>query len=264
MLKVVKIFTACLFAVICFTGCSLFEGQYQPSKALSGSESSLRDNFEEADEVLEKRFDDVMSGRAPVGQFASTATAAGDSPSQNVNQESMLQNNNQKQAGPEKVIEENKKYRAFLRTEAGDIEISLFADKTPFTVNNFVYLSKNDFYNNTVFHRVINGFMIQGGDPNGDGTGNPGYRFADEPFEGEYSRGIVAMANSGPDTNGSQFFIMHADYPLPKDYVIFGKVSSGLDVVDIIAEAPVKSNASGENSTPIKPIKILKVDIIEE
>lgn len=265
MSKITKICISCLFAVFCFSGCTLFEGQYRPSATLDNSESSLQESFEEADKMLEKRFDDVVSGRASAGEFANTTTGVSGSPNQNINQESMLQDNNQKQAGgPEVVIQENKKYRAFLRTEAGDVEIGLFADKTPFTVNNFVYLSKKNFYNNTVFHRVINGFMIQGGDPNGDGTGNPGYKFADEPFEGEYSRGIVAMANSGPNTNGSQFFIMHADYPLQKDYVIFGNVLSGMDVVDSIAEAPVKSGASGENSTPVKPIKILKVDIVEE
>ena len=103
--------------------------------------------------------------------------------------------------------------------------------------------------------------MIQGGDPKGDGTGGPGYQFDDEFFDGEYTRGTVAMANAGPDTNGSQFFIMHADNPLPKDYVIFGKVTSGMDVVDTIAESPVQANFSGERSTPITPIKILTIDV---
>ena len=103
--------------------------------------------------------------------------------------------------------------------------------------------------------------MIQGGDPKGDGTGGPGYQFDDEPFDGEYTRGTVAMANAGPDTNGSQFFIMHADNPLPKDYIIFGKVTSGMDVVDTIAGYPVQSNFSGEASTPIIPIKILTIDV---
>ena len=106
--------------------------------------------------------------------------------------------------------------------------------------------------------------MIQGGDPKGDGTGGPGYTFEDEPFEGEYTRGTVAMANSGPNTNGSQFFIMHADNPLPKNYVIFGKVISGLDVVDRIANAPVKTGLMGEMSTPVTPVKILTIDIEEK
>jgi len=167
--------------------------------------------------------------------------------------------------GPEMTIDKNKKYTATLKTEKGDIVVELTADKTPFTVNNFVTLAKKGFYNNTIFHRVIKGFMIQGGDPEGTGSGGPDYRFDDEPFEGEYTRGTIAMANSGPDTNGSQFFIMHADnISMPKDYVIFGKVTSGMDAVDAIAEAPVKAGASGENSTPETPVKVLSVEIEEK
>lgn len=161
-------------------------------------------------------------------------------------------------------IDPNKSYTAVLTTGAGVIEISLNASKTPITVNNFVALAKNKFYDNTIFHRIINGFMIQGGDPKGDGTGGPGYKFADEPFEGQYRRGTVAMANAGPNTNGSQFFIMHADYQLPHSYVIFGQVSKGLEVVDAIASAPVKANASGEQSTPAAPTKVTSVVIREE
>lgn len=148
-----------------------------------------------------------------------------------------------------------------MKTTAGNISIELFVDKTPKTANNFIKLLKLNFYNNTIFHRVINGFMIQGGDPKGDGTGGPGYKFDDEPFTGEYTRGTVAMANAGPNTNGSQFFIMHKDSLLPKNYVIFGKVIKGLDVVDKIAESPVTQNASGENSKPVNPVKILSVKI---
>lgn len=155
-------------------------------------------------------------------------------------------------------------YKAVLHTDKGDIRIALTASATPITVNNFVSLAKKGFYADTIFHRVVKGFMIQGGDPKGDGTGGPGYRFDDEPFEGEYVRGTVAMANAGPDTNGSQFFIMHADVPLPKNYVIFGKVESGMDVIDIIATAPVRMSVSGEMSSPINPVKIMSVEIIEE
>jgi cyclophilin family peptidyl-prolyl cis-trans isomerase len=162
------------------------------------------------------------------------------------------------------TIDKTKTYGAVLKTGAGDIEIALAADKTPITVNNFVNLAKKNFYDNTVFHRAIKGFMIQGGDPNGDGTGGPGYRFDDEPFEGEYSRGTVAMANSGANTNGSQFFIMHADTPLPKNYVIFGKVTGGMDAVDKIASAEVTQGPSGEMSKPIAPVMIEKVEIIEK
>jgi len=125
-------------------------------------------------------------------------------------------------------------------------------------------LAKKKFYNNTIFHRVIDGFMIQGGDPLGNGTGGPGYQFDDEPFDGAYSRGTIAMANSGPDTNGSQFFIMHKDYPLPKNYVIFGRVIKGLETVDKIAQAPVTQSATGENSTPVKPVVVRSVTILEK
>src|SRR3989344_2674664 len=161
------------------------------------------------------------------------------------------------------TIDQNKKYSATLHTSAGDIVINLNAKGTPITVNNFVNLAQDKFYDNTIFHRVIDGFMIQGGDPKGDGTGGPGYRFADEPFTGEYTRGTVAMANAGPNTNGSQFFIMHATYPLPKNYVIFGSVVSGLDVVDKIATAPVQSNGM-EMSRPVNPVVVSSVDIKED
>ena len=157
-----------------------------------------------------------------------------------------------------------KKFTVVLHTEKGDVAVSLNADQTPITVNNFVTLAKKGFYNKTIFHRVIKGFMIQGGDPKGDGTGGPGYKFADEPFTGEYTRGTIAMANSGPNTNGSQFFIMHKDNPLPKNYVIFGKVISGMETVDAIAELPVQPNSSGESSSPITPVKILSVEIKEK
>lgn len=163
---------------------------------------------------------------------------------------------------PAMQIDKAKKYQATLTTTAGVIVVDLYADKTPITVNNFVTLAKSKFYDNTIFHRIIKGFMIQGGDPKGDGTGGPGYDFADEPFEGEYTRGTIAMANAGPNTNGSQFFIMHADYPLPKNYVIFGKVASGLDVVDKIATAATVSG--GENSKPVAPVIVISVVIVEK
>ncbi len=162
----------------------------------------------------------------------------------------------------EQVIKQGKNYTAILHTTSGDITISLNAKETPITVNNFVFLAKQAFYDKTIFHRVIKGFMIQGGDPQGTGRGGPGYRFDDEPFTGEYTKGTVAMANAGPNTNGSQFFIMHSDTPLPKAYVIFGKVTKGIEVVDAIAEAPV--DPSGEGSTPITPVTVNSVDIIEE
>lgn len=157
-----------------------------------------------------------------------------------------------------------KHYTVVLKTSAGDIEIAMNFGQTPNTVRNFVDLSRKNFYDNTIFHRVIKGFMIQGGDPEGNGTGGPGYQFADEPFSGEYTRGTVAMANSGPNTNGSQFFIMHADYPLPKNYVIFGHVVKGLDAVDKIASSEVRMGPSGEDSSPVVPTVIKSAQVVEK
>lgn len=155
-------------------------------------------------------------------------------------------------------------YAAVLKTTEGEITLEFNSKMTPNTVGNFVTLAKKNFYNNTIFHRVIKGFMIQGGDPKGSGSGGPGYQFEDEKFEGEYTRGTVAMANAGPNTNGSQFFIVHQDSPLPKNYVIFGKVTKGMEVVDKIATAPVTMNESGENSRPVNPVKITSVEIVEK
>ncbi|MGB4966480.1 MAG: peptidylprolyl isomerase [Microgenomates group bacterium] len=163
---------------------------------------------------------------------------------------------------PKMMIDSSKKYQAVLTTSVGAITIDLNAKATPITVNNFVTLAKDKFYDKTIFHRVINGFMIQGGDPTGTGMGGPGYKFDDEKFEGEYVRGTVAMANAGPNTNGSQFFIMHGNTPLPKNYIIFGTVSSGLETVDKIATAPVKPG--GEGSSPVDPVQITKAEIIEK
>ena len=165
---------------------------------------------------------------------------------------------------PPAPFDMNKTYIAILHTEKGDITIALNAKATPKTVENFVTLARRKFYDGTIFHRVIAGFMIQGGDPRGDGTGGPGYRFADEPFAGEYTRGTVAMANSGPDTNGSQFFIMHADTPIPKNYVIFARVTKGIEVVYAIATAPVIPSPSGEASMPVNPVRVKSVEIEEK
>lgn len=163
---------------------------------------------------------------------------------------------------PKMSIDLTKSYTATLETDQGTIILALNAKATPITVNNFVFLAREKFYDGTSFHRIIPGFMIQGGDPQGNGTGGPGYRFEDEAFTGEYKRGTVAMANAGPDTNGSQFFIMHADYNLSKNYVIFGEVLSGIEVVDAIATAPTVSG--GENSKPVTPVKVKTVTIEEK
>lgn len=165
-------------------------------------------------------------------------------------------------SAPAMSIDINKTYTATLDTDKGKIVIALNVKATPKTVNNFVFLAREKFYDGTIFHRTIPGFMIQGGDPQGTGMGGPGYRFDDEPFTGEYKRGTVAMANAGTNTNGSQFFIMHADYALPKNYVIFGEVMSGLEVVDMIATAPTKPG--GEGSTPVTPVVVKSVSIEEK
>lgn len=174
------------------------------------------------------------------------------------------ENKNMNLSKPSMQIDKNKNYTAILKTSEGNIEVALNAKETPITVNNFVYLAKNNFYDNTIFHRVIKGFMIQGGDPLGNGTGSPGYKFDDESFTGEYTRGTIAMANSGPDTNGSQFFIMHNDYPLPPNYVIFGKVTKGIEVVDKIANAAVTYSITGEPSKPVNPVMVNSVEIVEK
>ncbi|MFL2696114.1 MAG: peptidylprolyl isomerase [Candidatus Actinomarina sp.] len=161
----------------------------------------------------------------------------------------------------EMTIDVNSKYSAELETSLGNIVIELFTETSPITVNNFVTLSNDGYYNDVIFHRVIKGFMIQGGDPSGTGHGDmgkyPGYDFEDElnnPMN--YDKGIVAMANRGPNTNGSQFFIMHADYPLPYQYTIFGKVLSGLDVVDTIGNVQ-----TGENDKPNEDVVIYNIKI---
>lgn len=186
------------------------------------------------------------------------------SPVKSASTENTAQNTTTKNMPTPKLeIDTAKKYTAVLKTIDGDITIELYADKTPVTVNNFVSLAKKNFYKNTIFHRVIKGFMIQGGDPEGTGAGGPGYQFDDEKFDGEYVPGTVAMANAGPNTNGSQFFIMQGTQALPKNYVIFGKVIDGMDVVDKIASAKVEDNGMGEVSKPVEPVKIESVQIEE-
>ena len=135
--------------------------------------------------------------------------------------------------------------KARIKTVFGDIVFDLF-DDVPITSSNFIFLANDKFYDGLTFHRREEGFVIQGGDPNGNGTGGPGYKFVDEPVAREYDRGIVAMANAGPNTNGSQFFIMLANNPLPKQYTIFGKVISGLDVVDKIKVGDVMQSVTIE------------------
>ncbi len=160
---------------------------------------------------------------------------------------------------PAMTIDPQRSYRARIETSAGTMTAELFPSEAPQTVNNFVFLAREGFYDGVIFHRVIRGFMIQGGDPTGTGTGGPGYKFADEPVKRRYERGTLAMANAGPNTNGSQFFVMHADYGLPPNYTIFGKLTEGENVLDSIATA-----RTGSGDRPVEPVRIERVEISEE
>jgi peptidyl-prolyl cis-trans isomerase B (cyclophilin B) len=161
---------------------------------------------------------------------------------------------------PEMVIDSTKNYLATMVTNQGTIKLQLFADKTPITVNNFIYLAQNNFYNDTIFHRVIPDFMIQGGDPLGNGTGGPGYQFQDEQNSDPLVAGSLAMANSGPDTNGSQFFIVTASATSWLDglHTNFGKVIEGMEVVE-----KIEAIQTGTNDKPVSDIIIQSVTISE-
>ena len=157
-----------------------------------------------------------------------------------------------------------------IDTDKGAIEIEFFAAESPRAVENFRLLAEHGYYDGLTFHRIVPGFMIQGGDPSGDGTGGQsawGDTFPDDIdpnsplYRGGYRRGLVAMANAGPDTNGSQFFLMHHDYQLPPRYVIFARVTTGLDVVDALAATPTTVGPGGEPSKPITPPVITKITI---
>ena len=168
---------------------------------------------------------------------------------------------------PAMAIEPNKSYSAVLHTTMGDISVQLLAQEAPKTVNNFVFLAREGFYTNVPFHRIIKGFMVQTGDPTGTGRGGPGYRFEDEKVTRDYVKGTVAMANAGPNTNGSQFFIVHGqNVGLPKDYTIFGQVTddASLQVLDKVANVPVKAAPNGEMSVPTQDVRITSVDVTEK
>ena len=163
---------------------------------------------------------------------------------------------------PKMTIDENASYTAALKTSEGDIQIALEPKRAPMTVNNFVFLAKQGFYDGTTFHRVIPDFVIQGGDPEGTGMGGPGYQFKDElPKAGEYKVGSVAMANSGPNTNGSQFFIIVGQQgaQLPPNYSLFGTVTQGQDVADKIS-----TMAAPGTEAPDPPVTIESVTISEK
>lgn len=160
-------------------------------------------------------------------------------------------------SAPDLTVDLSTTYTAKVQTNHGVITLELLPERSPQTVNNFVFLAREGFYDGVIFHRVIKGFMIQGGDPTGTGTGGPGYKFRDElEGNGTYSRGTVAMANSGPNTNGSQFFIMHKDGGLPHSYTIFGQVTDGIEVVDSIAESETDRSDRPQSEVMISTIEI--------
>ena len=165
-------------------------------------------------------------------------------------------------SGPPKMcIDTNKTYTAEMKTTKGSMTITLDAKKAPKTVNNFVFLARYHFYDGVSFHRIIPGFVVQGGDPQGNGSGGPGYKFADElPKAGEYKVGSLAMANSGPNTNGSQFFIIVGDQgvQLPPKYSLFGMVTSGIDVAKAL-----EADGSEGAGTPKEPVQMDSVTMTE-
>jgi len=161
---------------------------------------------------------------------------------------------------PEMQIDPSKKYSAIFKTDKGDITVSLYGSKVPRTVSNFVFLAREGFYDNTIFHRVIADFMAQGGDPTGTGMGGPGYKFNDEfnPSLRHSGAGVLSMANAGPNTNGSQFFITHIATPwLDNKHSVFGQVVKGLDVLFAI---PPRD--PGQRDSPAVTLKT--IEIIEE
>ena len=162
---------------------------------------------------------------------------------------------------PEMVIDPSKRYTAQMETSMGSLTISLDPVAAPKTVNNFVFLAREGYYDGVIFHRIIQGFVIQGGDPTGTGRGGPGYRFEDElPAPGRYEIGSLAMANAGPNTNGSQFFIISgpSGAGLPPQYSLFGKVVKGLEVVDQMEKV-----RTGPGDKPVDDVVIQSVTITE-
>ena len=167
-------------------------------------------------------------------------------------------------AAPAMSIDPKKTYSVTFDTSEGQLKANLFVADAPKTVNNFVFLSRQGYYDGVKFHRIIANFMVQTGDPTATGTGGPGYRFEDEPVKRQYKRGTLAMANAGPNTNGSQFFIIHKDSPLPPNYTIFGEVTEGLETLDKIASTPVTSSGRGESSVPTRDVLIKGITVEEK
>ena len=166
-------------------------------------------------------------------------------------------------APPKQVIDPSKHDQITMYTEKGTITADILPKIAPITANSFIFLSCSGFYDGVIFHRTIPGFMIQGGDPKGDGTGGPGYSFKDEPVARGYMAGDFAMANAGPNTSGSQFFVIQGPQGvgLPPSYNLFGHVTRGENVVDAIVNGPAHSNGGGETSAPDKPVHIRAVTV---
>jgi peptidyl-prolyl cis-trans isomerase B (cyclophilin B) len=163
-------------------------------------------------------------------------------------------------APPPLTIDQNKKYSAVFNTSRGEIVCELFAEDAPHTVNNFVFLARDKFYDGTVFHRVLPDFMIQGGDPTGSGHGGPGYRFADElkSNPNQHQVGSLSMANAGPNTNGSQFFIVTAEATpwLDGKHTVFGRVTGGMDVVDSISQVETDAQDKPREAVVIERVEL--------
>ena len=171
----------------------------------------------------------------------------------------------QYQQYPPLILDPSMRYTATIKTAQGDMVVELFTAEAPRAVNNFVFLARDGFYQGNCFHRIIKDFMIQGGCPQGDGTGGPGYRFPDEEVKRSYVRGTLAMANAGPNTNGSQFFLIHGpQVNLPPNYTIFGMMLAGEDVLDALANSPVTGSRGGENSSPAERLEIQNIEIAEQ
>lgn len=166
-------------------------------------------------------------------------------------------------APPASTLDLTKTYSATVVTNKGTFGFELLASEAPVAVNSFICLARAGFYDGVVFHRIVADFVMQGGDPRGTGTGGPGYQFDDEPVTRTYTKGTVAMANSGPNTNGSQFFVCLSDVGLPPAYTVFGEVTSGMETVDAIAAVETELGGDGQMSSPLEPVVMESVSITE-
>ena len=168
---------------------------------------------------------------------------------------------------PGTVIEAGKSYTAVIKTNLGDMSFELLADESPLAVNSFVFLAREGYFDGVIFHRIIPGFMGQSGDPTGTGGGGPGYKYDIETPSGPYIRGSLAMANAGPGTNGSQFFIVFDNLTeqgrLSPDYSLFGQMSDGEPALKALESVPVTAKPSGERSQPLEEVRIFTIEIIE-